>query len=465
MTSVGTFRVCEPGGIPFREAFGEAIALPSVLATMLRSLIEAWPDDVYSQPLVTTRFLGSRTTYVCDPRHIHSLLVDHAGALERESFMLRALGPALGSGILTADGSHWRGQRRTSAPMFRPDRVRGFVPVIAQAAQDTRERWLREGSAFGERDILPEMMRTTFDVIVATMVSGDSQLKVEPFGRAIDTYLGQTTWKIALGMLNAPDWTPHPGARAGAAAARYLRSEVARTVARRRERGEPGTDLLGLLLQAQDPETGQALSDESLVDNLLTFVAAGHETTALALTWTLRMLAEHPQIEQRVLAEISGLDQDPAVDPDAADRLAYTRQVVLEVLRLYPPAPLIVRRATADIRLGDRIVRAGESVHVPIYAVHRHELLWNRPQMFDPDRFAPGAAASRDRYAFLPFGAGPRVCIGMGLALTECLVILATLLPAFRFVPAKAEMPPSQFRVTLRPKGGMPMKIVPRHAL
>jgi cytochrome P450 len=169
MTSVGTFRVCEPGGIPFREAFAEAIALPSVLATMLRSLIEAWPDDVYSQPLVTTRFLGSRTTYVCDPRHIHSLLVDHAGALERESFMLRALGPALGSGILTADGSHWRGQRRTSAPMFRPDRVRGFVPVIAQAAQDTRERWLREGSAFGERDILPEMMRTTFDVIVATM--------------------------------------------------------------------------------------------------------------------------------------------------------------------------------------------------------------------------------------------------------------------------------------------------------
>ncbi|WP_375454391.1 cytochrome P450 [uncultured Methylobacterium sp.] len=465
MTSVGTFRVCEPGRIPFREAIAEAVALPSVLATMLRSLIEAWPDDVYAKPLVTTRFLGRRTTYVCDPRHIHSLLVDHAGSLEREPFMLRALGPALGSGILTADEPHWRGQRRTSAPMFRPDRVRSFVPVIAQAAQATRKRWMREGSALPERDILPEMMRTTFDVIVATMVSGDSQLEVEPFGRAIETYLGQTSWKIALGMLNAPDWTPHPGARAGAAAARYMRSEVARTVERRRERGEPGADLLGLLLHAQDPETGEGLSDESLIDNLLTFVAAGHETTALALTWTLRMLAEHPEIERRVLEEISGLDEDLVAAPDAADRLAYTRQVVLEVLRLYPPAPLIVRRATADIRLGDKVVQAGESIHVPIYAVHRHELLWDRPQVFDPDRFAPAAAASRDRYAFLPFGAGPRVCIGMGLALTECLVILATLLPAFRFVPAMAEMPSSQFRVTLRPKGGMPMRIVPRHAL
>lgn len=463
MPSVGTFRVCEPDRLPLQEALAEAVALPSVLATMLRSLIEAWPEHVYRQPLVTTRFLGRRTTYVCDPRLIHSLLVDQAGALMREPFMIRALGPALGTGILTADDSHWRKQRRTSAPMFRPDRVRSFVPAMAQAAQATRERWLDAAPSDAVRDILPEMMRTTFDVIVATMVSGDSQLKVGPFGRAIDAYLGQTTWKVALEMLNAPAWTPHPGARTGAEAARYLRSEVAQTVERRRTRGELGSDLLGLLLQARDPETGQGLPDSGLVDNLLTFVAAGHETTALALAWTLRVLAEHPGIERRVLEEISSLNADFAADPDATDRLVYTRQVVLEVMRLYPPAPLIVRRARVDICLGDRTVRAGDSVHVPIYAVHRHELLWDRPQVFDPDRFAPQAVASRDRYAYLPFGAGPRVCIGMGLALTECLVILTTLLPNFRFAPENAEMPAAQFRVTLRPKGGMRMKIVPRH--
>ncbi len=463
MAAVGRFRVCEPGTISVADGLAEAIALPSVLATMLRSLIEAWPGQVYTQPLVTTRFLGRRTTYVCDPGHIRSLMVDQADALEREPFMLRALAPALGSGVLTADGPQWRQQRRTAVPMFRPDRVRGFVPAMARAAQATRARWLGADPAGQERDILREMMRTTFDVIVATMVSGDRHLEVESFGRAMDAYLAQTSWKIALEMLHAPAWIPHPGARAGAAAARHLRGEVARTIERRRARGEPGADLLGLLLQAQDPETGTPLSDASVVDNLLTFVSAGHETTALALAWTFRVLAEHPDVEQRVVAEIAGLDADPAADPGAVDRLPYTRQVLLEVMRLYPPAPLIVRRAKAPVRLGDVTVPAGQSVHVPVYALHRHALLWDRPEVFDPDRFASDRAAARDRYAYLPFGAGPRVCIGMSLALTECLVILATLLPAFRLVSEAAEMPRAQFRVTLRPAGGLRMRVVPRH--
>jgi cytochrome P450 len=444
MPAVGRFRVCEPGKAPLAEALAEVGSLPSVLATMLRSLIEAWPQQIYTQPLVTTRFLGRRTTYVCDPGQIRSLMVDQADALEREPFMLRALAPALGSGVLTADGPHWRGQRRTAVPMFRPDRVRGFVPAMARAAEATRTRWRGEAPPDGARDLLREMMRTTFDVIVATMVSGD-----------------------ALEMLHAPAWVPHPGARAGAAAARYLRGEVARTIARRRARAEPGTDLLGLLLEARDPETGQPLSDASVIDNLLTFVAAGHETTALALAWTFRVLAEHPEVERRVLAEMAALDADLdadlAADPGAADRLPYTRQVLLEVMRLYPPAPLIVRRAKAPVRLGAVTVPAGQSIHVPVYALHRHALLWDRPEAFDPDRFAPDRAAARDRYAYLPFGAGPRVCIGMSLALTECLVILATLLPAFRFVPETPAMPRAQFRVTLRPEGGLRMRVAPRH--
>ncbi|MEG9527766.1 MAG: cytochrome P450 [Hyphomicrobiales bacterium] len=463
MPAVGRFRVCEPGQTPLGEALAEVMLLPSVLATMLRSLIEAWPQQIYTQPLVTTRFLGRRTTYVCSPGQIRSLMVDQADALEREPFMLRALAPALGAGVLTADGPHWREQRRTAVPMFRPDRVRSFVPAMARAAEATRARWRGHTPPDGTRDILREMMRTTFDVIVATMVSGDDQLEVEPFGRAMDAYLGQTSWKIALEMLHAPAWVPHPGARAGAAAARYLRAEVGRTIARRRARAEPGADLLGLLLEARDPETGQPLADASIIDNLLTFVAAGHETTALALAWTFRVLAEHPEVERRVLAEMAALDADLVADPEAADRLPYTRQVLLEVMRLYPPAPLIVRRAKAPVRLGDMTVPAGQSIHVPVYALHRHALLWDRPDLFDPDRFAPDRAAARDRYAYLPFGAGPRVCIGMSLALTECLVILATLLPAFRFVPEAAEMPRAQFRVTLRPEGGLRMKVVPRH--
>lgn len=467
MPAVGTFRVCAPGRPPFAaavaEGVAEAVALPSVLVTMLGSLIEAWPRQIYTQPLVTTRFLGQRTTYVCDPGHIRGLMVDQAEALEREPFMLRALAPALGAGVLTADGDHWRRQRRTATPMFRPDRVRSFVPAMARAAAATRARWRDADPAGSERDILREMMRTTFDVIVATMVSGDPHLEVGPFGAAMDAYLGQTSWKIALEMLRAPAWIPHPGSRAGAEAVRYLRGEVARTIARRRARGEPGSDLLGLLLQARDPETGAPLTEASLVDNLLTFVSAGHETTALALAWTFRVLAEHPEVEERVVAEMARLGADPESDPDSVDGLPYTRQVLLEVMRLYPPAPLIVRRTRAPVRLGDTVVPAGQSVHVPVYALHRHALLWDRPEAFDPGRFAPERAAARDRYAYLPFGAGARVCIGMGLALTECLVVLATLLPAFRLRPVTAEMPAAQFRVTLRPRGGLTMRVAPRH--
>ncbi|SFK81287.1 cytochrome P450 [Methylorubrum salsuginis] len=472
MASVSTtFRLCDQRPPSLKDAFTEALTVPPLLATMLHSMIEAWPEEVYAQPSVATRFLGKRTTFVCEPALIRSLLVDQADALERETFMLRALAPALGRGILTADGAFWRGQRRTAAPMFRPDRIRGFVPAIAAAAEAGRARWqaaaaqdAREARGARAADILPELMRTAFEIIVATMISGDSEMEVGPFGRAIDDYLSQTQWKIALAHLGAPAWVPHPGARRGAAAARFLRQETARTVARRRARGEPGRDLLGALLEARDPETGLGLPEDALIDNLLTFVAAGHETTALALAWTLRLIADRPEVEAKMLAEIAGLGSPLAETPDGIERLTYTKQVLLESMRLYPPAPLIVRRTTAEVRLGETRIPAGESVHVPVYALHRNRGLWDRPDIFDPDRFAPALQASRDRYAYLPFGAGPRVCIGMGLAITECLVVLATLLPALHFIPERAEMPEAQFRVTLRPRGGVPMRVVTRHA-
>lgn len=460
-----TFRLCDRRPPSLRDAFAEAVTVPPLLATMLRSMIEAWPEEVYAQPSVATRFLGKRTTFVCEPGLIRSLLVDQADALERETFMLRALAPALGRGILTADGAFWRRQRRTAAPMFRPDRIRGFVPAIAAAAEAGRARWQAAASAEAPAaDILPELMRTAFEIIVATMISGDSEMEVGAFGRAIDDYLSQTQWKIALAHLGAPEWMPHPGARRGAAAARFLRHETARTVARRRARGEPGRDLLGALLEARDPETGLGLSEDALIDNLLTFVAAGHETTALALAWTLRLIVDRPEVEAKMLAEIAGLPAPLADNPDGVERLTYTKQVLMEAMRLYPPAPLIVRRTTAEVRLGEARIPAGESVHVPVYALHRNRGLWDRPDAFDPDRFAPAIHAGRDRYAYLPFGAGPRVCIGMGLAITECLVVLATLLPALRFHPERAEMPEAQFRVTLRPRGGIPMRVVARHA-
>jgi cytochrome P450 len=328
---------------------------------------------------------------------------------------------------------------------------------MAAAAQATRERWLGRPAGAGPFDLAGEMMRTALDIILATLTSGEGGLDEARFGAAMECYLGQTNWKMAYVMLGLPAWLPHPGSRRGAAAARDLRAAAAGLVAARRAKGGGGTDLLGLLLAARDPATGEPLAEVAIVDNLLTFVAAGHETVALALTWIFRLLADHPGVERRVLDEVARVGTDFAADPARIDALSYTRQVVLEGLRLYPPAPLLVRRTIRDIRLGDALIPAGRSVHVPIYALHRHRRLWDRPEAFDPDRFAPAAYAGRDRYAYLPFGAGPRVCIGMSLALDECLVVLATLLPSVRLRPTRPAMPEARFRVTLRPHGGMPM--------
>ncbi len=170
------------------------------------------------------------------------------------------------------------------------------------------------------------------------------------------------------------------------------------------------------------------------------------------MAWTFRLIGENLQVEGRLRAEIACAGERPS--PEA---LPYARQVVMEAMRLYPPAPMVVRQAVSDVRLGSATIPAGSSIHVPIYAVHRHKALWTDPETFDPDRFAP--EMQRDRYSYLPFGAGPRVCIGMGFALTECVVILAGLLPRFRFEVPAGPRPEARFKVTLRPHGGMPMRI------
>ena len=461
LLSAGKLQVQSTYPTPWTQKLAAAARLPVQVATMLRSLIDVWPDAVYSLPLVETRLLGRTTFFITDPPLIRTLLVDYADALERDDVAQRALMPALGRGILTSDGAAWRMQRRTVASAFRPDCIRALVPRMHRAAQTTIARWSTRDMR-KPFDLLQDMMRTALDIVLAALVSGETGLDVDAFERAIETYIGTTNWKLAYAVLGVPSSVPHPRQGAGAKAALFSRSAMAAIVAQRRSSQQLGTDLLGMLLGARDPETGTPMSDEAIVDNLLTFVAAGHETTALALTWTLRLLHDHPEIERRVLDEIEEVGADFANDPDAVDRLVYTKQVLMESMRLFPPAPLIVRRTTRPVPLAGKMVPARCSVHIPIYALHRQERLWSHPAAFDPDRFSPGTSAERERFAYMPFGAGPRVCIGAGLAMTECLVVLASLLPQYRMHPARAAPPRPQMRITLRPKGGMAVFAEPR---
>jgi cytochrome P450 len=244
-------------------------------------------------------------------------------------------------------------------------------------------------------------------------------------------------------------------------ASRRMRGAVGDIVSRRRAEGAEGSDLLGRLLAARNPETGVAMDDEHVVSNLLTLLEAGHETTARALTWTLYLLARAPEWQDRVRAEVMAVAGSGPIEAAHVSRLLITERVIKESMRLYPPAPVLVRMPLTDIKFGDVNVRAGAQIVVPIYAIHRHRKLWSDPDRFDPDRFLPDAEKAMPRTQYMPFGAGPRICLGLSFALVEAVVLLATFVRAARFDWDGRHFPEPVSRVTLRPKGGMPLMVAP----
>jgi len=429
-----------------------------LLRAVIRNPLEAIPRAVLERPLVRQTVLGRDRLFVTEPDLIQAVLLTHADAFGKSDAMRRALSPALGDAILTADGERWRRQRRAVAPIFRHDRLRAFLLPMLGAAARTRDRWLAlpPGSAV---EMGHEMMRTTFDIIVETMLSGHGAIDVARVERGITDYLASTGWAIALALARAPAWTPYPGRRRAARARDGLRAELLRLVEERRRLGSEREDLIALLLAARDPETGEAMDDRDIADNLLTFITAGHETTALALTWTFHLLDRHPAEEARLLEEIAAATGGGPARPEHLAALPRTRQAIHEALRLYPPAPIIARTALRPVRIGEEAVAPGTTVLIPVLATQRRADLWPEPDRFDPDRFHPDAVKARHRYAWIPFGAGPRICIGLTFATEEAVAILATLLPAVRARTAPGFDPGLAMRITLRPAQGMPMRL------
>ena len=222
---------------------------------------------------------------------------------------------------------------------------------------------------------------------------------------------------------------------------------------------KPVPDLLDLILNAADPETGREMNSAEVRDNLLAFIVAGHETTALALSWALYLVAFAPSVQQRARSEAQAVLQGRVAGADDVPKLPYVRQIIDEALRLYPPAAILGRTAMADDTLGGRQVRKGDTVMLPIYALHRNHLLWDNPDAFDPDRFAPDKKPTR--YSYLPFGEGPRICIGAAFAQIEAVIILATLLSRFKFERIPGIDPKPVLLITLRPQGGVRLRVSP----
>ncbi|WP_426128853.1 cytochrome P450 [Pararhizobium sp. PWRC1-1] len=430
------------------------------LVAIVRNPLDALPPSIFKEPLVFSKTAGEVKVYLADPVLIHEALVKNADSLGKGDQVRRALGPALGEGLLTADGAHWKWQRQSVAGAFRHDKLVELQPTMIEAAERTRNRWLENGQ--GTIDIGHEMMRTTFDIIVETMMSGGHGIEVGKVETGISDFLRPTGWTFALGLVHAPEWIPYPGRGKAKAAVAFLRSSLLSVIEARRKSPDDRRDLVNMLLSASDPESGRTMTDAEIVDNLMTFITAGHETTALGLIWTFDLLARHPEVESQVLAEIDAITEGRPITAVDVPKLVYTRQVFSEAMRVYPPAPIITRTALKDFQLGEYLIPAGTVLIVPIYAVHHHASLWQDPEVFDPGRFSSEAAKARHRYAYMPFGAGPRVCIGSAFAVMEAVAILAVLLQKVRLAAIEPQPPKPVMKVTLRPNKTLGMNLVLR---
>jgi cytochrome P450 len=433
---------------------------PRAIVSLVKNPLDALPPEIFTEPLVFSKMAGKVKVYIADPVLIHEALVKNSDALGKGEQVRRTLGPALGQGLLTADGAHWKWQRQSVASAFRPSSLQELQPAMITAAENTRDRFLQ--GADGTIDIGHEMMRTTFNIIVETMMSGGHGIDVDRVEQSITDYLRPTGWTFVLGVIGLPEWVPYPGRGRAMEAVTFLRSSLTSVIEARRSAVTERHDLVSMLLSAADPETGRTMTDTEIVDNLLTFITAGHETTALGLAWTFDLVSRNPACEEKMLREIDSVTQGQPLTSEHIAELVYTRQVFSEAMRLYPPAPIITRTALRDFQLGEFLIPAGTVLFVPIYAVHHHASIWKDPQRFDPERFSPEEAKARHRYAYMPFGAGPRVCIGNAFAVMEAVAILAVILQKMRLVSVDRKPPVPIMKVTLRPKDSLMMRAVKR---
>ena len=407
--------------------------------------------------------IGPRRGYLLtNPADVRHVLQDNA-ANYRKSPLYDKLRQSLGNGLLTSEGAFWLRQRRIAQPAFHRQRIAALAGVMAEAVREIGVDWEAIASTRQPVDIGDEMMRLTRTVVLRTLLGanlGPFASRIDGAWKVMNEHIGDSFWSLGL-----TDGWPTPRNRRFQAARAVLRGAVEYAIRQRREHASEGDDLLSMLMDARDEDTGESMTDEQLRVEVTTFLLAGQETTSLALTWTFYLLSQHAAVRERLEAELDVvLCGRPPAYPDLPN-LPFTRRVVDEAMRLYPPAWGFSRQALGDDELGGyRLPRGWLAFLIP-YVLHRHPAYWPEPDRFDPDRFLPERSAERPKFAYLPFGAGPRQCIGNQFALLEAHLAVATLAQAYRLdlVPGHTVEPWPL--ITLRPRFGMPMTIERRQAL
>ncbi|MCO5132398.1 MAG: cytochrome P450 [Xanthobacteraceae bacterium] len=399
------------------------------IAAIRKSTIASWGQRAYEDDVIRGRFFGHGSFILNTPMAIRHVLVENYENYTRTPAAFRVLRPILGQGLLIAEGRDWKHQRRTLAPAFTPRAVTTLVPHMVSAIDETVAALDRRRDA--AVDLREAMQRMTLEIAGRTMFS----FSMARHGATLRDFVIEYGSRLArphfFDLVLPLGWpSPQDISRAFFRKrwTRFIQALIAERRAAGKADGAPPRDLFELMEAARDPETGQAFSDEQLGDQVATMILAGHETTATALFWSLYLLALDPATQDRVAAEARGL---AAGDSASIERLPFTRAVIDETMRLYPPAFLIARAAAGPDTLGDGLeVATGDVILIAPWLLHRHEKLWRDPDAFVPERFAAGSTPP-DRFAYLPFGVGPRVCIGAHFAIVEATLALARIIGAF----------------------------------
>ncbi|WP_315769187.1 MULTISPECIES: cytochrome P450 [unclassified Bradyrhizobium] len=404
---------------------------------------------------------------VHDPAAIKHVLVDNPANYRKDPIQRRILAVGLGDGLLSVEGERWDIQRRTLAPLFARRTVIGLTAAMLSAGRGLVERWraLAPGEVI---DVAAEMTLLTLNVLALTIFSDGLSSDIDEFRLAMNTYFATIGRIGALDLFGVPDVVPRPGRKRLKQAMGYFEGVIDQIIAARRrrlgfsQRPGPAADLLTLLLRALDPSTGRPMSRAEVRSNILTFLSAGHETTANTLAWSLflLLLSQSPEWKGKVRREADREFGGP--HEGLVDRLVVTRAVIEEALRLYPPIAALSRSAEQADQVGPDVLPRRALAVISPYVLHRHRTLWERADEFDPTRFLPEAKARITRYAYLPFGAGPRTCIGASFALQEATLVLATIVQHFDLKLAPGAKVWPQQKITLRPANGLPMLIAPR---
>jgi cytochrome P450 len=420
-----------------------------------RTAVYGWSERAFRESYFKRKILGFVVHVPLDPAMVQHVLLDNAANYVKPGLIKTLLAPAIGRGLLTSDGGLWREQRKIVAANFSPAAVDGLVPEFGAVGREAVERWRP-----GLRNMAQEATRATMRVISNTLFSGDPRLTSEAAMAHIAAALegiSEARLQVMLGLPRIPfsykGWKAQRGQL-------YLRRTLEAVV---RERLPDGgaDDFLGRLIRGLNARFDPAEAATLAADNAMTFYLAGHETTANAVTWTLYLLAGQPALQDEAAAEAAAALAG-GEGPDLPDRLPLLRRIFEESLRLYPPAPRFDRQAVEPDRLGEHEVAPGDIVSIWPWLLHRHEALWDDPDAFDPDRFLPERRAGRHRFQYLPFGGGPRLCVGARFATAEALTILAHWLSAWRFSAAPGAEVRVHGMVTLRPHGGLTLVLEKR---